>query len=893
MQNIGLRNFASNAVRVTMKHAKYGLSLLPLFVMFACIGINAQQNSEITGFETDPAGAAIASAHVTPTLPDNASGSPQSVSLSETSVSSGGGQTGPFYVAPNGNDGWSGTLPAPNAVGTDGPFATFDRARAAVQALSKTGLHQVVVQFRSGTYFLPATVQFTAADSGSASTPIIYENYPDETPVISGGIPITGWKKSPTVAGAWQATVTGYQPFEQLWVNGQRRYRVRAAASSSSGYLYNLGPVYVSSATGCRNANYDAGYSPAMRIAAGQYAGQYQCFDRFFFTAGDINPSSSGLADPNHPIEIIDFENWTISRMRLQSIGPSSDYSGAPANSSVAYLVGATVVGPYWGFLPGHRYLIDNVKDALSASASGEWSSDVGPGKRTVITYVPVSGEDLDGNLLTVIAPQLNQRRHHRSPRSRRCHPLTVIAPQLNQLIVANDLSYVTFKGLTFSDANWVAGSPGYSNYIPGENLPNDTVPAALSFPGASHIMLDSVIVAHVGGWGVDFVGTNTNFAPSGACSSQDMSACNNQIVNSEFTDLGSGGVRLGGEPASGDTDSNVAQYNLVYNTVLAGGDRMLPGVAIYIGNSHHNAIDHDDIYDFYNMGINVGRSLDFSANNLPNWTHDNQITYNHIHQLGQGVTDDMGAVHAATALQTGNVIEYNNFHDITHDPGTGGYGGWGIYLDQGSSFWTAKYNLVYNTSQMGFTYNASESGTYQLNGTPNVIANNVFAFGAQASVHRNGDDGALNFTFENNIIYWDHVTPPRSPMHGNWYCTSTILTDCFDFKQNMYYSTTDPNMTIWRFPPGQSYTLAQWQATPSPAEDIGSTVTVDPMFVCPSAAVCPGSGAFNFNLQSGSQAPELINSQPFDASQAGRASPVLMPPPLPPAFPLQLLSSY
>ena len=43
-----------------------------------------------------------------------------------------------FYVAPDGNDAWSGTLPAPNAAHSDGPFATFEHARTQVQLLNKT-----------------------------------------------------------------------------------------------------------------------------------------------------------------------------------------------------------------------------------------------------------------------------------------------------------------------------------------------------------------------------------------------------------------------------------------------------------------------------------------------------------------------------------------------------------------------------------------------------------------------------------------------------------------------------------------------------------------------------------------------------------------------------------
>src|SRR5262249_53064392 len=41
-----------------------------------------------------------------------------------------------FFVAPEGNDGWSGRVPTPTAA--DGPFATIRRARDAVRAWRKT-----------------------------------------------------------------------------------------------------------------------------------------------------------------------------------------------------------------------------------------------------------------------------------------------------------------------------------------------------------------------------------------------------------------------------------------------------------------------------------------------------------------------------------------------------------------------------------------------------------------------------------------------------------------------------------------------------------------------------------------------------------------------------------
>ena len=46
---------------------------------------------------------------------------------------------GVFFVATNGNDLWSGRLPAPNRKGTDGPFATLPAALDGRSCLKATG----------------------------------------------------------------------------------------------------------------------------------------------------------------------------------------------------------------------------------------------------------------------------------------------------------------------------------------------------------------------------------------------------------------------------------------------------------------------------------------------------------------------------------------------------------------------------------------------------------------------------------------------------------------------------------------------------------------------------------------------------------------------------------
>ncbi len=98
-----------------------------------------------------------------------------------------------FYVSVSGSDGWSGTLDAPNAHRTDGPFATLQRARDAVRQLKKQETTDLVVLIREGTYQLTETVVFDLQDSAIGEATITYAAYPGETPVFSSGRKINGW----------------------------------------------------------------------------------------------------------------------------------------------------------------------------------------------------------------------------------------------------------------------------------------------------------------------------------------------------------------------------------------------------------------------------------------------------------------------------------------------------------------------------------------------------------------------------------------------------------------------------------------------------------------------------------------------------------------------------
>ena len=90
-----------------------------------------------------------------------------------------------IYVSPQGNDANNGTI--------EKPFQTIERAKMEVRKIK--GDKSVTVFLRGGTYTLSKTVVFGMEDSGKEGASITYAAYPGETPIISSGKEIKGWKK--------------------------------------------------------------------------------------------------------------------------------------------------------------------------------------------------------------------------------------------------------------------------------------------------------------------------------------------------------------------------------------------------------------------------------------------------------------------------------------------------------------------------------------------------------------------------------------------------------------------------------------------------------------------------------------------------------------------------
>jgi parallel beta-helix repeat protein len=244
------------------------------------------------------------------------------------------------------------------------------------------------------------------------------------------------------------------------------------------------------------------------------------------------------------------------------------------------------------------------------------------------------------------------------------------------------------------------------------------------------------------------------------------------------------------------------------------------------VGQSADNRIAHNHIHDTYYSAISVGWTWGYGKTNA----RGNVIEYNLCHDLGRGLLSDMGGIYTL-GVQPGTIIRHNVFHDVTSYD----YGGWGIYPDEGSSHLLIEDNVVYNTKSGGF---------HQHYGEDNTVRNNVFAlaFGDQGQVIRTRREDHVSFTFEGNIVYWEH-----GPLLGsNWEGDDTYKID-----RNLYWKKGGGTFDL------AGASLEDWRKRGHDAH----SVIADPLFIAPERG--------NFRLKPNSPAAQ-IGFKPIDTSRVG-----------------------
>lgn len=296
-----------------------------------------------------------------------------------------------LHVSPSGDDRWSGQFARQN--GDDGPVATLQRARDLIRAArQKTGLQQAVTVFvHGGKYFLPELLVLGAKDGGVPGNPITWCAAPGETPVLSGGRTITGWR--PYKGSILQADLSGprsSQPkFRQLFCNGRRMVRARWPNFDPANPLYG-GWAFPES------ADAEKPYQ-AFKVREG------------FFHGAWIRPAEAevnimiGFGWMNQIIPVVSVDPST-RLITLQQ--PVKDYDRLPW---------------YWPvpITKDCRFYVENVLEELDQP--GEWCFDSGEGR---LYFWPAT--DLAG--------------------------AEVVVPRLGTLVDLNGTAWVNIRGLTFTE---------------------------------------------------------------------------------------------------------------------------------------------------------------------------------------------------------------------------------------------------------------------------------------------------------------------------------------------------------------------------------------------------------------------------------------------------------
>lgn len=555
-------------------------------------------------------------------------------------------QAADWYVSPQGSDRWSGKLSEANAARTDGPFASLVAARDAIRRARAAGqtAEPMTVHVRGGTYRLDAPLVLEPSDSGTAQAPVVYQAYPNERPVLSGGMAITGFRQNGQL---WEVTIPEVQQgklyFRQLFVGGQRRTRARSPNKNLSENCHGrLAGFKTQGSAGegridSKDYFHIAGTLPGPR----DHQGKAIARDKFLFSPGDLKPWAR-LKDVN----LILMHSWETSIHPLQSV-----------NEKTQTVTFAAPLKEWWQiglWEPTQRYYVENAFELLDSP--GEWYLNRETG---VLSYWPIPGEKLGET--EVIAPRLGELVHWSGDVDR-----------------GRWVEHVTLRGLAFAHSDWELSPKGNSSTQAAVE-----VPAAVMADGARNCALEGCEVAHVGTYGVWF-----------------RRGCKDcRIQKNRLFDLGAGGIRVG-EANKAATDDAESSRNLVDNNhIFDAGHVYAAGIGIWVAQSSYNRITHNDIHHLLYSGMSIG----WNWNDDPNRTHHNLIEWNHVHDIAQGVLSDVGAIYCL-GTSPGSVIRNNIFHDVW--PYMTPAIGWGIYLDATTSGYLVENNLVYNTLSGGMMYN-------------------------------------------------------------------------------------------------------------------------------------------------------------------------------------------
>ncbi|MGC4854936.1 RICIN domain-containing protein [Micromonospora sp. DT4] len=673
-----------------------------------------------------------------------------------------------YYVAPDGNDSNPGTLQS--------PFKTVQRARDAVRTVNANMTGDINVYLRGGRYQVTSTVEFGASDSGTNGYRISYAAYAGESPVLDGGVPVTGWTQHS--GNIWKAPLDRSTKLRTLYVNDKRAQMATKTINSA----------------GCYGT-----YTVTAGQASWAWESGSQC-DGAKYSLNDF----PAIARNQDDLEIETGTTWTTAIVGVRQVTTSSD--GANRVALFQQPGAAIAQGAFNGNAQvGGSHKLMNAYEFLDAP--GEFYFD--KSSKTVY-YYKASSEDM--STASVYAPN---------------NVTTVL--RVAGASTSSHARNITFSGLTVQHSDWnlfnVAGSSfkqaqqgnlGAQAYAKGNfhvyyyrNV--DVTPGIVQVQNADGILLQRNRVQHTGADGISMVNDVQN----------------TQLIGNYTNDIAGSAIDVGhpqhvyiGDGTSSNREKYLPQVEGLPKNIDIKNNYIYDSAVLFNGHSPISAYFVDTLTIQRNRiekapwsGITMGWgwwNFDGSSGsivpNRPTTTaRNNTISYNHIIDTVQRLSDT--APIYTLGSQPGTTITNNYLQGV---PSGHKYG---LHPDEGSAYITFRDNVLSIDKNVTWMINSDDFGRKhdlsitQIFGPINKVSNKNLPNSTVADILVSSDyvwpaaayNIAANSGLEDayrDIIPASRFSAPNYVLPASTYVTSATATIPIR-------STGDATKSVWLAPYG------------------------------------------------------------------------------------------
>ncbi|MCE5237595.1 right-handed parallel beta-helix repeat-containing protein [bacterium] len=804
-------------------------------------------------------------------------------------------------VSPAGRDSWSGKLAAPNAAKTDGPLASLAGAREAIRELKAAGplTQPIQVRVRGGVYRPSEMLAFEPQDSGTEACPISYVAATGERPVLSGGVPVTGfrpWQGKIMVADVPAALrdVT----FRSLFVDGERMIRARYPNYVPSD-PYRKGFLYIRPS--CFGEAIGAMHNPGDWLewdmdvpAEGEYSVWLLYAHGMKMLNRDNMDGQTSLAldggEKTPLMNLPDTGGWSVhkwSRSATLKLTAGKHVLRWSNDKGGGYNIDAIILtdDPAWQMsgwtMPPvaagrHRVLIQAEQTKARHGLQIVECGGLSAASKTEFPFVPGQVKPAWAN-----EPDAEVHVWPSSPTS--CRAFNEIA-KLERVDEARGVVVISGKEAAVdvcsgdryfvenilaeldSPGEWYLDRAQGKVYLwPKAPLTTKTQVIAprltrlVSFTGTKEQPVQCLRLAGLALRETDYTpddgfimyGKSTDGVITlGYADHVAIEDCSLRNIGKAgiYMAYGSGNRVIGNEIAYG-AEGGIYVNNSPAGTVISDNEIHHLGwvykhvAGISGGDQVHGAlISHNHVHDTTRWGISVGHTT--STNNI--------VEYNHIHDVNQESYDTGGleVTQQSRDHLSGSIFRYNLIHD------TGGYSSmmgrdmqnsWGIYLDSFAGGFSVYGNVVYG---------AWDGGLMVQGGKGNKVYNNIFVNNGprRQILIANFSDNSRETEFHHNIVAYEE------PDAMAIYCGRKVPPTITRWDSNLYWHGGEE---VKLYAPGDE-PYAEWFRPLDFWKGLGfdqESVIADPQFVSPQQ--------HDYRLKPTSPALKL-GFEPIDLSKVG-----------------------